>query len=58
MKSKNKIAILLSDNGTLSGGFSVLESDQLLKLKGGFHVPRTNTNIFNCGNCDCINIMC
>lgn len=58
MASKNKIAKLLSENGALSGGFSILASDQLLKLKGGFHVPRTNTNIFNCGNCGCINILC
>lgn len=58
MEPKNKIAKLLAENGALSGGFSILASDQLLKLKGGFHIPKTNTNIFNCGNCGCINIMC
>ena len=58
MKSKNKITKLIAKDETLSGGFSVLASDQLLKLKGGFHIPRTNTNIFNCGNCGCINILC
>ena len=58
MESKNKIAKLLAENGDLNGGFSILASDQLLKLKGGFRVPGTRTNIFNCGNCSCLNILC
>jgi hypothetical protein len=58
MKTKSKFAKLRDKEEFLSSGFGVLGSDQLLKLKGGFHIPRTNTNIFNCGNCGCINIMC
>lgn len=58
MESKKKVDKLLSENKFLEEGFSILTSDQLLKLKGGFRIPRTRTNIFNCGNCTCINIMC
>lgn len=58
MESTCKISKLLAENGILNGGFSIMTPDQLLKLKGGLHLPRTNMNIFNCGNCGCINIRC
>ncbi len=59
MELKNKLPNLLTVKKNFNGGFSTLTSDQLDKLKGGLHVPNTNTNIFNCGNCYwCINICC
>lgn len=58
MESTCKISKLLAENGALSGGFSIMTPDQLLRLKGGFRIPKTRSNIFNCGNCGCINIRC
>lgn len=59
MDSENKLSKLLTEEGVFNGGFKALTSDQLDKLKGGFQVPGTDTNIFNCGNCYfCINILC
>lgn len=58
MDYKSKISQILDENKTFNGGFSTLTSDQLDKLKGGLRIPGTDTNIFNCGNCSCINVLC
>jgi len=57
MDSENKLSKLIAKKGKFNGGFKTLTPDQIDKLKGGFRVPGTNTNIGNCGNCSyCFNV--
>ena len=60
MKSTNKLAKLYAEDGAIKNGFTVLNVNQLDKLKGGLNSrnPVGDLNAGNCSNCACTNIHC